>query len=66
MSTGCLFCACGMTLDTTAGMSYSVATFDQEGTMIYGVCQHGVVVIDRRPKPNKNQIIVEEDDGERD
>jgi hypothetical protein len=45
-----MFCPCGMTLDTTSANSYAVATYNGNGEIVYAVCVHGIVVIDKRPK----------------
>lgn len=43
-------CPCGQTIDQTCSWPpYRVATYDSAGNVIYAVCIHGCVVIDKRP-----------------
>ena len=51
-------CRCGRQLDSTsAGSYYSVCLCDAAGRIVYAICQHGVVVIDRRrPAPCPQEL----------
>ena len=49
-----------MPIDATSDTYYSVATYDRTGELIYAVCVHGTVVLDKRPKMPER---IEDDDG---
>jgi len=55
-----MLCPCGMPIDATSDTYYSVATYDRTGELIYAVCVHGAVVLDKRPKMPER---IEDDDG---
>jgi hypothetical protein len=57
-----IFCPCGMTIDRTA-TNYSVASYDSFGNLIYAVCMHGIVVVDKRLKVDLSERRIEDDDG---
>jgi len=43
-----MFCKCGRQYETSAITSAQL-TYDGNGELIYEVCQHGQVVVDKRP-----------------
>jgi len=42
-----MFCPCGKEIETTSGTFYSIATYNDKGEIIYAVCVHGFVVINK-------------------
>jgi len=49
-------CPCGRKQESTGG-SYQQAEYDAAGRIVYAICEHGVVVIDRRrPTPCPREL----------
>ncbi len=46
-----MICPCGRPIETTAADPFTIVQYDKESNIVYAVCQHGVVVVDNRPKP---------------
>ena len=45
-----IVCPCGQTVETACSWPpYRVATYDEKGEVIFAICVHGVVVLDKRP-----------------
>jgi len=42
-------CECGQQIESSGGLSYSFAQYYM-GEIVYAVCQHGCVVVDKRSK----------------
>lgn len=45
-----MICTCGRYVDTTSGLIPAYRETDPSGAVIYEVCIHGCVVLDRRSK----------------
>ncbi len=49
-----MICPCGQHDDTTGGSHYVIIHYDKNGRdIVYAVCQHGIVVIDKREENAK-------------
>ena len=49
-----MICPCGRVDDRTGGSIYSIVQYDKYGQdIVYAVCQHGTVVIDKREENAK-------------
>lgn len=43
-----MFCPCGKSLDDTSAVPYSSWTMNEKGEIIFAICQHGHVIIDKK------------------
>lgn len=54
-----MLCPCGQHNDTTAADPYTIIQYDKQGSIVYAVCIHGVVVVDKRGKarPQEDNVL---------
>ena len=51
------YCPCGMPIRGTSSISpYTIVTYNSKGDIIFAVCEHGNVIIDRRDEDILNSI----------
>lgn len=46
-----MYCECGQEIEST-GTSYSTATYNSKGEIVYAVCVHGFVIINKVEENN--------------
>ena len=51
-----MYCYCGQEVDCSSGTFYSIATYNSKGEIIYAVCIHGFVVINKLSEEEKNNV----------
>ena len=50
-----MFCPCGREIKETSVSIYSIATYNEKQEIIYAVCSHGVVIIDKLRESNNDK-----------
>ena len=48
-----MMCPCGQKVESTAGVWYQTATYNEKGEVIFAICSHGIVVIDKPEEEKK-------------
>jgi len=49
-------CQCGKEISTTAAYIHAYSQYDKKGNLIYAVCPHGQVIVDRRVELVKEKL----------
>jgi len=47
-----MYCPCGKEENCTSGTFYSIVTYNDKGEIIYAVCIHGFVIINKVEESN--------------
>jgi hypothetical protein len=49
-------CPCGMKLDSTSSFLYRFRRFDKNGEVIFAICVHGHIIIDKQKEKDEEEI----------